>query len=163
MRVTAGLWISYPASTETGVGKSSTKWTIFSKRSRLTGNFAGGSESCGGGVPAHCLPRVASHCPRQQLHESLRPQSSLKGIFWSDMMRLLSKVWHRPGKISTSRSAHFYHFWYGVLWCCQPEPPKTRRAGHSTTATSSTPGSTMSLLQQPSGFSFSLLCAINAP
>ena len=38
-----------------------------------TKDFPGGSESCSGRVPAHCLSRVASNCPRKQLHEGLWP------------------------------------------------------------------------------------------
>ena len=82
-------------------------------------NFPGESSSCGGGVPAHCLSRVAPNCPRKQLHEGVWPQASFQGMIWADMIQCVTirydlmwydMIWYDP---MWSDMIHLIH----MIWC----------------------------------------------
>ena len=111
-------------------------------------NCPGGSASCGGRVPAHCLSRVASHCPRKQLHASLRPQSTLQGTLWLECLDMRHEmIWYMTwlNCIWLSNDWFCYLATGGTyIWYWRVTPP--------TSATPSTPGSTMSLPRLHSGW-----------
>ena len=111
-------------------------------------NCPGGSASCGGRVPAHCLSRVASHCPRKQLHASLRPQSTLQGTLWLECLDMRhDMIWYMTW---------LNCIWLSNDWFCYLATGSTYiwywRVTPPTSATPSTPGSTMSLPLLHSGW-----------